>query len=670
VPRASHPSESGRWPLVALAAMVVVSTAIRAWAGLAVSSPWYTPDEQVYAEVGRSLYDLGRFEIFGTSPPFYGLYPLLAGLPLSLFDGELGYDLLKPLQALVMSSAAVPVYLWGRSLMRSVHALVAAALTLAAPGLAFAGFIMTEVAFYPLLTLAAWASARALARPTPGTQLIAVAAMLLAALTRLQALVLLPAFFLALAIKVAFDRSWLRGVRPFVPAAVATGVLVLGWLAISRIAGGSALGVYRVTGESGYSPWDALRFTLYHAGDVVLLAAVAPVAALVLLAFECAAGRESGREIPAFVAIAIAFSALSIAVVGMFTSRFLGRLAERNLIALAPILFLALMLWLDRGAPRPRVALAAAAAVCLGALLAVPWNDFVTQAARPDALSLIPLYELRTAYPDLDLTLLIAAGALEVLAVVAFISRRLLWLVPVTVAALLAWWSVVVTREVEHETRSFHAAIVGADNRWIDSAIDGPVAYVYGGENPGSGGAAAWMNAFWNRRIETVYALFGAWIAGPMPPRPVRPAADGLLISPGGQTVAEPYAVLSRRMTVVGQPIATTQTGMGLWRLRGPLRLSTRTSGIDATGVLAIEGRLLIYGCEGGELRLALNSPVAQTVDVFRDDRTVRLLRLPAGRRVETVIPAPRPAGTRRCTFKLIVESPLRVERLDFVRAA
>ena len=45
-------------------------------------------------------------------------------------------------------------------------ALVAAALAVAVPGLAYSGLVMTEVLFYPLLVLAAWAGAEAIARPT------------------------------------------------------------------------------------------------------------------------------------------------------------------------------------------------------------------------------------------------------------------------------------------------------------------------------------------------------------------------------------------------------------------------------------------------------------------------------------------------------------------------
>ena len=647
---------------------MLLSAALRGWAALAVPSPWYTPDEQVYAELGRSLYRLGRFEIFDATPGFYSLvHPLLVGLPLNLSDLELGYDLLKPIQALAMSLTAVPVYLWGRSLMRPAPALAAAALALAAPGLAFTGFVMTEVAFYPVLTLAAWASARALARPTTGNQALAVAAILLAALTRLQAVVLFPAFLLALALKVAFDRTWLRGLRPYVPTGAALAGLVVAWLGVSAVAEGSALGAYGVTSEVGYDLWDMLRFTLYHAGDVVLLTAVAPVAALVVLAFACASGGERAPEARAFVAVALAFSVVSTASVGVFTSRFLGRLAERNLIALAPILFLALALWIDRGAPRPRIPLAAACTVCLALLVAVPWNDFVTAAAKPDAFSVIPLLDLRTAYPEVDVTVVIAVAAIEVLAVFAFLSRRLLWLLPAALASVLVWASVVVSRDVADDARTFHRAIVGADNRWIDSAVDGPVAYVYGGEQSWSAGAPAWINVFWNRKIDAVYRLFGARIAGPMPDRSVRPVADGRLLSPTGRPITEPFVVISRRMSLVGELLATTETSMGLWRISGPARLSTRVSGIDSGGTIAVEGRVVAYDCRGGELRLALVSPVRQTVELQRDGRSFRTARLEAGERFEARVPAAASEG--RCTFKILVESALEAEHVEFVRA-
>jgi asparagine N-glycosylation enzyme membrane subunit Stt3 len=123
-----------------------------------------------------------------------------------------------------MSLTAVPVYLWTRSLARPAWALVAAALTVAVPGLAYSGLVMTEVAFYPALVLAAWALARALERPTLRRQSWLVAAAALAAMTRLQAFVLLPVFVTAVALKVILDRRPREALRLW-PAAAGLGGL-------------------------------------------------------------------------------------------------------------------------------------------------------------------------------------------------------------------------------------------------------------------------------------------------------------------------------------------------------------------------------------------------------------------------------------------------------------
>src|SRR3989440_725249 len=157
-------------------------------------------------------------KILGHATPFFSFVsPALVGPFLNFGDLVLGYSLLKALQALVMSLTAVPVFLWARSLVRPGWALVAALLTLAVPGLAFSGFVMTEVAFYPIICLVAWAMARALERPPPARQAFAVAGILVAVATRLQAIVLVPVLLLAIVVKAALDRTWLDGVRRFAP---------------------------------------------------------------------------------------------------------------------------------------------------------------------------------------------------------------------------------------------------------------------------------------------------------------------------------------------------------------------------------------------------------------------------------------------------------------------
>ncbi len=160
--------------------------------------PWIAPDEMIYGLLGRSLYSTGTLGIFGGPSPFYSaLVPAFVGLPLSTGDLEFGYGLLKVLQALVMSLAVVPVYLWGRSFVGRRWAFVAATLTLAAPALVYSGLVMTEVPSYPVFVLSAWAMASVIEEPTWQRQALFVVAVGAATATRLQAVVLVPAFLTA-----------------------------------------------------------------------------------------------------------------------------------------------------------------------------------------------------------------------------------------------------------------------------------------------------------------------------------------------------------------------------------------------------------------------------------------------------------------------------------------
>ena len=77
----------------ALAVLVLLSTIVRAWAGLRIPTPWIAADEMIYAEIGRSLWETGHLDILGQSAPFYSLvHPALIGLPLLLFSQALSLN--------------------------------------------------------------------------------------------------------------------------------------------------------------------------------------------------------------------------------------------------------------------------------------------------------------------------------------------------------------------------------------------------------------------------------------------------------------------------------------------------------------------------------------------------------------------------------------------------
>ena len=129
--------------------------------------PWIAPDETIYALLGRSLWEDGSPSLLGAPADSYSfVYPALIGLPLTFGDLDTGVAVVQALGALLMSATALVVYLWGRGPLGAWWAVAAAGLTLAVPDLAYSGLVMSEVAVLPMATLAVWAIAAALARPS------------------------------------------------------------------------------------------------------------------------------------------------------------------------------------------------------------------------------------------------------------------------------------------------------------------------------------------------------------------------------------------------------------------------------------------------------------------------------------------------------------------------
>src|SRR6266508_1116905 len=433
-----------------LTVVVGISAALRLWAADGISTPWIAPDELIYADLARSFWQTGHFELFEEPVALFSVvYPVFAGIPLSLADRIAGYDLLKALQAVAMSLTAIPVYLWGRELVSRGWALVAAVLALALPSLAYSGLIMTEVAFYPVFVLAAWALARAVEVPTLRRQAIALAGIVLVCATRLQA---------------------------HIPAAAALVVLALAWSAWQLRHGGpvtKVLGAYQAAGEAGYSFGPAARFVLYHLGDVVLICGVVPFFALVLLAVGAFRGAEADVPVRALVMTTLSLTAWMSLEVGVFASRAIGHLAERNLFPLVPLLLLALVVWLRRNAPVPLAAAAAAAALAVALLVLVPFETLTTIAATPSSFTQIPLLDL-TPRVNLDLAIPLVAAVLLALCVV--VSRRLLAVgVPLLLLALGIAASVSASRFIVSQSKIVRDLTLGPDRTWIDDHANGSV---------------------------------------------------------------------------------------------------------------------------------------------------------------------------------------------------
>ena len=598
------------------------------------------PDEFLYAELGRSAYASHSLDVLGRDVPFYSfVHPLLIGGPLSIGDPERGYSIAKSLQVVVMMSAAVPAYAWARRLVPPAWALLAGALTLVPPALAYAGLLVTEASFYPAFSAGSF---------------------------RVQALVLLPAFVTAVVLAALLERRPRVALR-LAPACAALLVAFGAWFAFQVARAGTAssvLGGYASTADLAYSPIEVARYVLYHMGDVLLFTAVLPVCALASLTYVAFRRPERDPDLHAYLAVTLSFLTWMILEVGSFASRYVHHLAERNLFHVAPLLFVGLVVWLQRGAPRAARGSFVIALVAFVLVVGLPVEEFTALRALHNEFTLVPLYELTATFPNLDLEVLVRCAALALLVLFAVAPRRALLVFGVLLGPLGVLGSVVTsTFVVDQATAAERRTFDGPATRWIDRIASGPVAYLYSGPRfyPG-----VLQTTFWNRRIVGLYEL--PWSTIPAVPRStVRSvsirAESGHLDGLGEVR----YVVAPDTLTFVGTEL-DRRGGLVLTRLEGRPRVVRRLYGFRTDGTIDGTAGLRVYGCKGGTLELDVRAGRAAAIDVTRNGGRHLRLRVRRGqpRHLEVELAVPPGEGPRLCSVALHTRGKVRTKRIRF----
>jgi Dolichyl-phosphate-mannose-protein mannosyltransferase len=660
--------------VLVLALLVAVSALVRFAAARRFEIPWISPDEEIYVLLGRSFWANGSFSILGAPVPYYSfLYPVLAGAPLALFGVEHGLDVLQLVQAVVMSSTAVPVFLWGRTMMRARWALVAAGLTLLLPALAYSGLAMSETLFVPLSLWALWALARALERPSAGRQAVFGLAVAVALATRLQAIALVPVFVVSAVLLACFERRR-AALRPFMPVIAALAALMVVWIALNLVGGGSwraLLGAYATVGERGYEFGRSLSFLEWHAADLFLLTVGFPLLAFIALLVPAIAGREPDRRVRAFLAAGLAYTVLLTAEVALFASRFVGHLAERQLVSVAPPLFLALMLWIERGAPRPQPWISVAAGVVAAPVLFLPVRVLSNDLTAHNAFMTIPLARLQEHSSASTSQTAYAVGAAVIVALFVLLPARAAPLFAAVVALGLLGASITATRDVERLARLERASVFSAaDPSWVDEAARRPVTLFYTGERTWPD---VWQQLFWNERITRVLSQPTLQVPGPLPQTAVAPDGAGFLRN-GSQRVDAGLILAAPGVVFRGEPVARLpasfdQTGLVLWRVDRPAQVSLWRTGVKPNGDLLGGARVTVYGCDPGQLELTLLGKEGKPLRISRDGLLVRELTVPSGGVAHIAVPAPSDAnGTRPCVYDLASMGLMGSTRIDFVR--
>ena len=189
-------------------------------------------------------------------------------------------------------------------------------------------------------------------------------------------------------------RSW-GGLRRLWPAAAGLGGLLVAWLVWRLASGGGALGGYEVVAQTGVQRGrrgEVRRLPPRRPADPVR--AVPGVRGGAAAGAGAPAGRARRARARVYLRSRSRVTAWLVVEVGIFASRYSDRLVERNLIALGPVLFVGLLLWFERGAAGSHVERWAIGAIAAAVLLVLPVKRLVTVYTTHDAMTLIPLYKL------------------------------------------------------------------------------------------------------------------------------------------------------------------------------------------------------------------------------------------------------------------------------------
>lgn len=677
-------ARNAAWPAwIWLAALILVSAALRLALGKPHPAPWIFGDEMVYANLAENFADTGSFA-FRNSPGLHGYalgYPLLISPAYAVFDDLAhAFAAAKAINSLVMSLAAIPVFLIARRLVSSWLALLAAGLSLAIPSMLYTGTIMTENAFYPAFCACAFAFLAVLERPTLWRQLSALALVGLAFLIRAQAAALVPAFVTAIVLACLVEarlegrlraRDLLRRLDAFRVTWVALAgavVLAFGFELVRGRSPADVLGAYGVLAERHYSLTSVAHWFVLHAAELDLYLGILPFAALIAVAAEALSRAPLGRPLRLFGVLALSLSVWMTLVVAATASYFatadgVGRIEERNLFHLAPLFLIALVAWIDRGLPRAWPAAGLAAVLAGGLPGAIPYITYANLGALSDTLVMIPLWNLlyfrhveADSLPGLITVCTLAAGALFL-----FWPRRLA-LVP---AALVLGWLILlqvpVERQINDTSHGLLAQGLLARRSWIDDAVGGKaqVAALWTGN---ASPMVVFQNEFFNRSVHPVYAFVSAPpLSNPIAQTSVTVDQEtGTIEGPDGRSVRTEYALADRSVDLAGSEVASDPVlHTGLYRVGGDLRLAGQLSGVYPDAWIGAEATYTRWRCRGGSLRVTVASwpglfEKAQTVAVEAGNRVVGKVRVPPSG-VGRSVSVPLSPSQGRCVLRLHV---------------
>jgi hypothetical protein len=566
----------------------VVLAAATVWGALGqqIEVPTVFGDELIHWDASRSLAAGDGLEVRDAGYGFGPIYAVvLAPVHLLTADDLTAYQWARLWNALLFALAAIPVYFLARRLLAPGWSLACAALAVAIPSALYTGFVMTEGAAYAACCLALLALTRCLERPTVAAQLLAVAAVALAAGVRLQLAALGAALVAALVVRFVLSRG------PRLPSAddlarvwpllVVLGIATLA-LAV-RVALGNPLGGYGDLWRS-YDLLEVGRWSWRSvAGLAVYLALVPLVVAPAALAALARDARRGSSAAAAFAAAFLSVNVVLVLVVGAFASTEfgVGFLHDRYLFYVVPLWLVLTAWWAATRVPLRPISLAAGAVLTIALLATLPpylLND--DGGRRFDAIASALPSELanRLASASAPTRWSLVAAALVAVVLAVALARLPRWLVLVPVALVfalngaLAWES-----RIDAARNTTFTPMDAATTAWVDRAVPrGQTVATLAGGIPVETRDALRLTEFFNASIGPAYDLASGY-APTLASTPVRIAGGGIVVADTGRIVA-PWIVAPKEIELVGDVRAEgTVAGLRLWRARLPVRIVEET---------------------------------------------------------------------------------------------
>jgi hypothetical protein len=572
-------------PLLSIFLWLSIVYAVEAWAH---STPWLFGDELELSQLSRAIAATGHAARRGEPHSFDTLWTYVMAPAWLIHNVHNAYSAVKYLAVLVMMLTAFPAYALARMVVGRNAALFVAAASCVIPAMAYSSMIVEEPLAYPYSTLCIFLIARTLLRPgrwwIVGTIVaVAVAPLVRGELVVMWSVLVLALLFLAWRTERAarWRASW--STRDWVGFAV----LMLGVaLAISAVLGKGSLEWLISTDHYKRRIFD---LGLNAAGAVTIGIGVFPMVAG-LASLWPGRGETPTRALTVYRSVLLA-SLISFgvytAVKSTWVSTTFGTYTyERNLMYVAPLLFVGTAVWFERRNFNP-VAVLVSAAFVLYLLLTTPYEMGQDISYNAPGLAILQqgnrYIGLNPTQAKVGLVLILA------LSVALLLVRRVRWLGVAVAAAILVWGF---TGELSFASASNRASDRFVDNirqpfTWVDDATGGKPTLYLGQQMADPNGE--WLLEFWNPHsmVGRVWSLDGT-APGPGPTLTPDPELPNGALS---HDPHYPYVVEERGMNVVGRIVATHDHVAGgavqKWRLvqiRPPLRLRDFVTGQYADG--------------------------------------------------------------------------------------